>query len=91
MKQSKKITDGINVNLKKSAAFNHTIQGFINMKKIEAEPNDAFKLHYDKVYKNMDIDGGEASYEAIRPPKIEVKHQINKNKLKWTRWRQCVS
>ena len=50
MKEAKKITSYINIKLNKSSTLYHGIQVFINMKQYKAEPNNAFKLRFDKSY-----------------------------------------
>ena len=59
MKYSKKITAGLDIKINKSAIFYHTIQGFINMKQGEAEPNNSFKLFFGNVYETMELAHGE--------------------------------
>ena len=58
MKEAKKITAGIDVNIENSTTLYHTIQGFINTKQCESEANHAFKLFFDNVYETMDLAGG---------------------------------
>ena len=91
MKESKKTTSGIDVKRNESATLYHTIRGFINTNKGEAEPNDYFKLRFDNVYENMEISGGKKSYEASNSPIMEAKPQKKNNNQKLTKWKQCVS
>ena len=57
MQEMKKITSGLDVNLKKSAKLYHTIQGFINMRQGKTEPNGIFKLCFDNIYKTTELNG----------------------------------
>ena len=58
MKEAKKITAGLDVNLNKSSTLYHTIRGFINTKQGEDEPNNFFKLHFDNFYDTIELVGG---------------------------------
>ena len=58
MKESKKITAGINVKLDRSATLYHTIRAFVNMKQGEAEPNYIFNIRFDNIYETMELSGG---------------------------------
>ena len=58
MQDTKKITKGIDVKINKSASLYHCIRIFINLWQEENELNDSFKLHFDNVYKTMELSGG---------------------------------
>ena len=59
MKETKKITAVVNVKLNKSASIYRCMQGFINMRQGEAEPNDTFKLRLDNIYETMELSDGD--------------------------------
>ena len=59
IKESKKITAGLNAKLINSATFYHAIRDFIMAKQGEAEPNDTFKLIFDNFYSTIEIADGE--------------------------------
>ena len=61
------------------------------MEQGENEPNDAFKICFDKVCNIMELAGGETPYKVRISPRMESKPQRDKNKHKLTIWRQCVS
>ena len=55
MREKKKITAGIDVNLTKSDILYHIIRGFINMRQGETGSNEAFKLHFENIYKTTEL------------------------------------
>ena len=70
MWETNNITTGIGIKLNKSASLYHVIRGLVNTKQGEAEPNNAFKLHFESVYDTMELACGD---------NIPCKKQITKN------------
>ena len=53
MKETNKITYGIGVKLNKFSRLYHAVQGFLNMKQGEADPNDTVNMSFENIYETM--------------------------------------
>ena len=59
MWETKKIIDGLDVEINKSSSLYHAIQGFVNTKQGEANLKDASQLRFDNIYETMKLSGVE--------------------------------
>ena len=58
IRETRNINAGIDVKPKKSDILYHTIWGFINMRQVENNPNDTFKLRFDNIFETVELAGG---------------------------------
>ena len=56
MRDTKKITTGIDVKQNKSTSLYHAIQGFMDMKQGESYLNEAFKSRFDNIHETTELD-----------------------------------
>ena len=59
MRETKKITTGLDVKLNNPVSLYHCIICFINMRQRETDPNDIFKLRFGNIYETMAISSGD--------------------------------
>ena len=59
MKETKKITAGLDVKLNKSASLYHCIRYFIKMIQGETEPKITFKFRFNNIYITIELASGD--------------------------------
>ena len=59
MKETKKITAGLDVKLNKSASIYHCIRYFIKMIQGETEPKITFKFRFNNIYITIELASGD--------------------------------
>ena len=80
MQETKKITEGLNVQLNKSASIYHCRRSLINLIQGENHPNDTFKLRWGDVYDTMNLAGGENILRSDQLVKVARDQASSKEK-----------